>query len=129
MENESWVRIPMPSLLADRADTPSNRDPATSSEASPVTDRSVGNERVVAYARLLWSELDRVGDYLRDHVGGGGSGPVLAQTEPILTNDDQWQRWSEIYAQTLTTLAGPAGDQGYGAEQAQLLYDAADHPR
>jgi hypothetical protein len=115
----------MPSLLTAGVDTPSDRDPATSSEAGPGVDRRAENDRLAAYARQLWSELDRVSQYLRDQVAGGGSGPVLAETTPLLTSNDQWLQWREVYAQTLSTLAGPAGDQGYGAEQAQLLYQTA----
>jgi hypothetical protein len=114
MENETWVQIPMPSLLADGVDTPSDRDPATSAEAGPGVDRPAENDRLAAYARQLWSELARVSQYLRDRVAGGGSGPLLAETTPLLTSNDQWLQWREVYARALSTLAGPAAAKVMG---------------
>jgi hypothetical protein len=122
MHIDTWVDIPMPRLLTEGVDTPTDRDPSTSSEGKPGAGPPAESERVAAYARQLWSELESVSRYLREQVASGGSGPVLADSTPLLTNDEQWLHWRQAYAQALSTLAGPAGDEGYGAEQAQLLY-------
>jgi hypothetical protein len=124
--------IPMPGLLTDRVGAASDRDPATSHERAPIDDRpardpsdtTVG-EPVTAYARLLWTELDRLARYLREEVGGGGDGPLLAHATPLLTTEDQWTKWRELYGGALSVLAGPAGDGGYGEQEAQLVYQHA----
>jgi hypothetical protein len=121
--------IPMPGLLTDRSGAASDRDPATSHEHAPIDDRPARdpsdvtlNEPVAVYARQLWTELDRVARYLREHVAGGGDGPLLANSTPLLATEEQWAQWREIYGATLSVLAGPAGDQGYGEQEAQLAY-------
>jgi len=68
-----------------------------------------------AYGRALWLELREVADYLREEVAHGG-----AEAAPLPRSDTQWQAWKERYAHVLSALAGPHGDSGYGAEQAEL---------
>jgi hypothetical protein len=129
MSTDTAPAIPMPGLISDHAGTASDRDPATSHEHGPIEDRPVRDpsdvthdEPVTAYARQLWLELDRVAGYLREQVARGGSAPVVAGPEPLLRTEDQWQQWRETYAGVLSVLAGPAGDQGYGRQEAQLEY-------
>jgi hypothetical protein len=124
--------IPMPGLLTDRSGAASDRDPATSHEHAPIDDRPARDpsdatldEPVTRYARQLWTELDRLTRYLREEVGGGGDGPLLANATPLLTTDDQWTKWRELYGEALSVLAGPAGDGGYGEQEAQLVYQHA----
>ena len=115
----------MPGLLTDREPTYyGNRDPERSGDAGPVYDVEPEpvNEALQAYAQQLWRTLDEVAHYLLDEVARGGSGPVLAERGSLLLTEDQWQGWSSAYAGTLGVLAGPAGDHGYGAQEAQLEY-------
>jgi hypothetical protein len=123
------IHIPMPSLLTDPNGSSSDRDPATSHEHAPIEGRPARDpsdveleEPLARYARLLWAELDRVSHYLREQVAGGGDGPLLANATPLLVTEEQWTKWREVYGGALSVLAGPAGDNGYGAEEAQLAY-------
>jgi hypothetical protein len=124
--------IPMPGLLSDRFGSASDRDPATSHEHAPIDDRPARDpsdarvdEPVTVYARQLWTALDRLTRYLRDEVAGGGDGPLLANATPLLTTEEQWATWRELYGGALSVLVGPAGDQGYGEQEAQLVYQHA----
>ncbi len=124
---DSLTSIPMPGLIGDARGAASDRDPATSHEHAPIEDRperdpsDVGTEEpVTAYARQLWLELDRVAHYLHNEVARGGSnGPLVTEPKPLLSSDEQWNRWREVYADVLSALAGPAGDQGYGEQEAR----------
>jgi hypothetical protein len=122
----SWSQIPMPSLLTDiRIGDRGSRDPERSGDAGPIDpDPAARAERgrVVDYARELWSALDQVARYLVEQVARGGSGPVLAQPQPLLQTDEQWDQWRELYASVLSLLAGPLGDEGYGHQEARLEY-------
>jgi hypothetical protein len=119
--------IPMPSLLTNpEPAVAGNRDPDRSGETGPIhddasTDADI-DDAVIRYAQQLWDSLDRIGEYLRDQVARGGSGPLLANTTPMLVTAEQWQHWSEVYAKALSVLAGPGGDQGHGEQQARLEY-------
>ena len=123
----SWSRIPMPSLLTnvDVGDV-GNRDPHRSGDAGPIYEGSGSandeSEALADYARKLWAVLDQAAEYLLEQVARGGSGPVLARPESLLTTEEQWQHWCEIYAAALSVLAGPVGDEGYGAQEARLEY-------
>jgi hypothetical protein len=119
----------MPGLLADENAPFSDSDPATSHEGGPTPGRGVRDpsnagidDPVTMYGRQLWTELDNVARYLREEVARGGSGPLLSESKPLLGTEDQWQRWREVYARVLSILAGPAGDQGYGHQEALLEY-------
>ncbi len=126
---DSLTSIPMPGVLGDEHGAASDRDPATSHEHAPIEDRperdpsDVGtDEPVTAYARQLWLELDRVAHYLHTEVARGGSnGPLVTQAKPLLSTEDQWDRWREVYGDVLSTLAGPAGDQGFGDQEARRI--------
>ena len=119
----------MPGLLADKNAPFSDSDPATSHEHGPTPGRgerdpsdAAIDDPVTRYGRQLWTELDKVARYLREEVARGGSGPLPAEIKPLLATEDQWQRWREVYARVLSILAGPAGDQGYGHQEALLEY-------
>ncbi len=128
--SKTLTSIPVPGLLADGRGSASDRDPATSHEHAPIEDRPVRDpsdverdEPVTAYARHLWHELDRVAHYLETQIARGGSnGPLVTQPTPLLSTEEQWAEWREVYASVLSALAGPAGDEGYGAQEAQLVY-------
>jgi hypothetical protein len=114
---DSQTLIPMPLLISDARPAASDADPATSHEHGPITDRPVRDpsdagidDPVTVYARQLWAELDAIGHYLREAIARGS----------LLTTDDAWTQWQERYAAVLSVLAGPAGDQGYGQQEAQL---------
>jgi hypothetical protein len=115
--------IPMPGLIADDVSSASDRDPATSHEHAPIGDRPTRDpsnaevdDPVTVYARQLWTQLDLAATYLRDHIARGDeSGSALA-------TDAQWDEWRETYARLLSILAGPAGDGGYGRQEATLEY-------
>ncbi len=121
--------IPMPTLIGDRRSAASDADPATSHEHGPIEDRPTNDpsnigidDPIAVYARQLWTELNAVRRYLREDVAHGGSGPVLADRQPLLTSDEEWAAWRTRYASVLSVLAGPAGDEGYGEQEAQLEY-------
>jgi hypothetical protein len=128
-EPYAWPGIPMPTLLRDDSPSFSNRDPETSGDAGPIysdAERDAArpdvDEPISDYARQLWRTLNTVVQYLREDVARGGAGPVQTDQTPLLTTDDQWQAWMKICAAALHTLAGPAGDQGYGEQEARLEY-------
>lgn len=62
-----------------------------------------------AYGKQLWHHLERVATYLREDIAHG-TGEVAGGRE----------RWAQLYATTLQLLSSPHGDNGFGAEQAQL---------
>jgi hypothetical protein len=118
----------MPSLIASQVPARSQRDPEAGNEWAPIDDAPAAlserpsDSELAAYARQLWQELDRLAHYLRDEIARGGSGPVLADSNPRLATDADWQQWQQMYAGALSTLAGPAGDQGYGEQEARKEY-------
>lgn len=124
-----WPGIPMPSLLSDAAPAFRNHDPQTSGEAGPIyseAERAAAkadvDEPIADYARQLWHTLKATVRYLRDDVARGGSGPLLAERASMLKTDEQWQAWATICGSALSMLAGSAGDQGYGEQEARLEY-------
>jgi hypothetical protein len=127
--SESWPHIPMPGLLTDAAPAFSNRDPETSGDAGPIYDRpegdavnASGHDPVAEYARQLWRTLSEAVKYLRDDIARATSEPDTAGPTPLLGTDDQWGAWAAVYARALSVLAGPAGDEGYGEQEARLEY-------
>lgn len=125
----SFGKIPMPGLLSDARGSASDRDPATSHEHAPIEDRPARDpsdyereDPLVAYARKLWLELDRVAHYLHDGVADAAGGPLLTDARPLLMTEEQWQRWRTVYSEVLSTLAGPGGDGGYGEQEAKLIH-------
>jgi hypothetical protein len=125
---ETCRAIPMPGLLNDEHAANSDHDPATSHEHGPISDRPVRDpsqalidDPVTVYARQLWTVVDRLARYLRDDVARA-SGSQLRSGTSLLATDEQWERWREHYATALSVLAGPAGDQGYGRQEATLEY-------
>jgi hypothetical protein len=126
---QTHAPIPMPTLIGERRPAASDHDPATSHEHGPIEGRPTNdpsnidiNDPVAVYARQLWTELDAVRRYLVEDVAHGGAGPLLARRQPLLTNEDEWAAWRVQYASVLGVLAGPAGDEGYGEQEAQLEY-------
>jgi hypothetical protein len=128
-EHSAWPGIPMPTILHDDAPWFSNRDPETSGDDGPVFGESERDaakpdvdEPISDYARQLWRTLNAVVQYLRDDVARGGAGPLLANKVPLLKTEEQWQAWMVVVAPALSTLAGPAGDEGYGEQEVRLEY-------
>lgn len=128
--SETWNSIPMPGLLNDEHAASSDRDPATSHEHAPISDRPVRDpshvlvdDPVTVYARQLWTVVDRLARYVRDDVAHGIGRPLLPDAPPVRSSDEQWRQWREHYAAALSILAGPAGDQGYGRQEATLEYE------
>jgi hypothetical protein len=125
----SRTQIPMPSVLADtRGGDTGNRDPERSGDAGPihhevsVPTAGDADHAVSDYARTLWITLDEVARYLRDDLAhGGGTQPSADRSSPLRT-DEQWESWRATYASVLSVLAGPAGDEGYGEQEAQVEY-------
>jgi len=63
-----------------------------------------------------------VAHYLHNEVARGGSnGPIVTEPKPLLSTEGQWARWRDLYADVLSALAGPAGDQGYGEQEARRV--------
>jgi hypothetical protein len=121
--------IPMPTVLTNSRPAFSNHDPQTSGDAGPTySDAELAaakpdiDSSITEYARELWRALDEVGQYLREELAHGGSGPVRANRRSVLTTDEQWREWCDVYAGVLSVLAGPAGDEGYGEQEARLEY-------
>jgi hypothetical protein len=128
-DHNVWPGIPMPTILHDDAPSFSNRDPETSGDAGPIfgeAERGAAgpdvDEPISDYARQLWRTLNAVVRYLRDDVARGGAGPVLANKVPLLRTEAPWRAWMAVVAAALSTLAGPAGDEGYGEQEARLEY-------
>jgi hypothetical protein len=84
--------------------------------------RTLLDDPVTVYARQLWTVLERVARYLREDVAHGSGNWPQRDGQPLLATDEQWQRWRVHYAAALSVLAGPAGDQGYGKQEATLEY-------
>ena len=123
--NDSFVEIPMPGIL-DGTDHHTHEvstlpDDAPASDVRDVLERvAAALDRSGEYGRALWRNLAAVAEYLREDVARGRNDQGLLHTE------EQWRRWQEIYAEVLSVLAGPTGDSGYGASQAQL--EMQNHP-
>ena len=116
LDMTSEVKFPMPGLLIDGGGAASDHDPATSHEHVPIDDRPVRDpsnagldDPVTAYGRQLWIELNDVARYLHDSTGQ-------------LRTEQDWTEWKVRYARVLSVLAGPAGDQGFGEQEAQVAF-------
>jgi hypothetical protein len=112
----SDVKFPMPGLLIDGGGAASDHDPATSHEHAPIEDRPVRDpsyaavdDPVTEYGRQLWTELYEVAHYLRESTAS-------------LRTEAEWAEWRVLYARVLSVLAGPAGDQGFGEQEAQVAF-------
>jgi hypothetical protein len=105
--------FPLPALLTDGVGTPSDRDPKATSEGGPQHNRGTEDSAdagiITAYAQQLWGELSRVAQYLHD-------------LTPQVSTDEQWAQWRTTYADVLSVMAGPAGDQGFGAQEATRAF-------
>lgn len=116
---DSFVDIPMPAILSG-VDHHRAARTAVDGAMSPDEIRDVlarvesALQTCTDYGRALWEELTAVATYLREDVARAAGGTGIVHTE------EQWQRWQDIYAGVLSSLAGPAGDSGYGAWQAGL---------
>ena len=118
----------MPSVLSgsDQRDV-GNRDPDRSGDAGPIyggaaEQRVAEAERVVGYARELWSAVDQAARYLAEEVAHRSTSSGSVGQQPLLATEGQWSAWREVYGGLLNVLSGPLGDQGYGRQEAQLEY-------
>jgi len=113
----------LPDLL-DPEYTPTNRRrvPAGELVVEPPDGLDERLRKVCEYGRALWTQLAETRAYLRDTIGGGGSGEDAApQSEALLRGEAQWQQWSELYARVCSDLAGSSGDSGFGRSEATLI--------
>ncbi len=118
----AWTGIPRPSVISDLVPSRSRRDPESGNESGPIEDapdavsEQTPGEEVSAYARQLWRLLDSAARYLREDVA------------PELRGEDAWAAWRERYGAILSVMAGPAGDEGYGFQEARLAHQNARLP-
>jgi hypothetical protein len=114
--------ITMPGLLS--SDQP--RFAAGEHEATPdekLRDCAKQLEQVRHYGRALWQQLDTVRHYLvaslppDPHLPNAAIRAGAAPTGP--DDDSGWNEWISAYASTISALAGPQGDSGYGLQTAQ----------
>lgn len=113
----------LPDLLdPDYSRVNRRRVPADDLVLDPPDDLAERFQKVCEYGRTLWTQLATTRAYLRDVVGGGGSGEDAApQTEALLRDEAQWHQWSDLYADVCRELAGSSGDSGFGRSEATLI--------
>jgi hypothetical protein len=115
---DSFESLPMPGVLTDAPPVPVSadlHDGVTRDELlSQIAALEKHIETVTDYARQLWQQLSDVADYLREDIARGVTGAG------VLASDESWTSWQAAYASTLSRLAGPRGDNGYGAYQASM---------
>jgi hypothetical protein len=73
-------------------------------------------QRCREYGRVLWSRLDQSRRYLLDHVAGGEG-----DATSMLRHECEWQTWGDLFSVVSSTLAGRAGDAGFGSSEATLI--------
>jgi hypothetical protein len=120
------VDLVMPELLAgvgrfgELGDLDELTDPA---ELARVLQRvAMELDRCAEYGQRLWHQLRAVETYLREDVAQAD----LSGATGGRAGDDAHRRWAEVYGSTLSLLAGPRGDSGYGQQQAQLELQNVD---
>lgn len=120
----------MPEVLDPDRMHPSDADPATRDDAGRVATLDSELRRTCEYARNLWEQLQNVREYLVASLPDGPDADgarTRTSAAPTGTADDEgWHRWTATYAAVTTALAGPQGDSGFGAQEAQVI---AQHRR
>jgi hypothetical protein len=131
MSREDAVEtIPMPEVLDPDRMHPSDADPASRDDEDRAATLTGELRRTCEYARSLWDQLQNVREYLVASLPDGpdpdGARARTSATPTGTADDEGWQRWTATYAAVTAALAGPQGDSGYGAQEAQLI---AQHRR
>jgi len=116
-DTDAPVEFPLPQVLEgtgtdELRDADLDAGPLPAEQARALARRL---DETAEYGRTLWEQLRRIADYLREEVARGG-----AAGQPLPRSEEQWQRWRACYAQALTALAGPRGDEGYGEQEAEV---------
>jgi hypothetical protein len=74
------------------------------------------------YARQLWHQLDEVRAYLVRSLPDDPQRPDAERraTSPTGPDDEAgWTDWMKTYASVISSLCGPRGDSGFGADEAR----------
>lgn len=102
--------IPMPELLdPDRLIMPERDDMTIDEHRGRAQAALDALQATCKYGQSLRDELIAVRAYLHDH-------------HPVVDADEaDWTAWSSRYASVTSVLAGPHGDNGFGAEEAQVI--------
>ncbi len=111
------VQMPMPEIIAGSerlaVQFESWDETTTVSEATDMVRRLAKElDRCSAYASQMWHQLDHLAAYLREDIARNSG------VQTVLRDDSQRTKWADLYATTLSLLAGARGDNGFGAEQA-----------
>jgi hypothetical protein len=120
------IQIAVPEALAggDRFSAELDAwDDTTSADEQARTGRRLAADldRAAEYGRALWHQLETVTAYLREDIAHADIATGM------LADDDRRHAWAELYGRTLSLLAGPRGDSGFGAEQALLELQHLEH--
>lgn len=102
--------VPMPQILdPDRMRLP-DREDMTIDEHRDRAARFHDELRVTCdYGQGLWTKLTEVREYLAEH------------TPAARADDSEWASWSALYGSVTASLASANGDNGFGAQEAELI--------
>jgi hypothetical protein len=114
--------ITMPELLnPDPGESTEGEQEAPPEERLRIRDKQLHELR--EYGRALWQQLDTVRHYLAASLPPDPHTPnaaIRAGASPTGPDDESgWNNWISTYSGTITALAGPHGDSGYGQQEAQ----------
>jgi hypothetical protein len=120
------AEIPMPGVLDPDRVRPN--DDAELSDAER-RDRAQRLERALqdscAYGQLMWRQLQSVRAYLLSSLPPDPHGQPLAVRRgaaPESPGDEAgWAAWMSAYTEVTSRLAGPRGDSGFAASEAQRV--------
>lgn len=106
--------IPKPDVLDPDRLTMPERDDMTVDDHRSRTDAALRElARTCEYGEALREQLQRVREF-------------LAGAVPSSPHDDAaWNAWRAIYGSVVSAMAGPAGDNGFGYQEAVRI--AQDH--
>jgi len=102
--------VPMPQILdPDRLRLP-DREHMTVHEHRDRAERYHQELKVTcSYGQQLWAKLTEVREYLAAHTPAADAG------------DSDWSAWSALYGSVTSALASANGDNGFGAQEAELI--------
>jgi hypothetical protein len=117
------IEIPKPELLdAGRVSYDDREDFTVEEHRSQSQMLAKALEESCHYADMLWEQLDAVRGYLLDSLPPElrSVGPRAAIGASPTGPDDEagWQRWTDTFAATVSTLCGAHGDSGFGLSNA-----------
>ena len=126
------VPMPLPEVLdPNRPSLKARLELADGAEKVRLLDEAL--DKVSAYGRLLWHDVDALRHYLLASAPSDPylPGPHRVSASPTGPGDEEgWNNWIAAYAEATSVLAGPHGDSGFGLHEgrheAQIRRSAPD---